>query len=71
MFSYRYLIFLGGILLLFSCGYSSKNNPEYLHVIDSQTIEVEEDGRGGYDDNSDIGNIRLTGRIETGNKFMG
>lgn len=63
-----------------SCGNSTRSNSEYASSNDYFTTEVgEEDGRGGYDEHldaeeegtSDIGNIRLTGRIETCNKCMG
>lgn len=68
------------ILLLLACGNSPKGNSEYVSVADNSITEVdEEDGKGGYDDYTDgsddsapaLGNIRLTGRIETCNKCMG
>ena len=72
-------VFLLGIFLI-SCGNTSRSNSEYEPGNDYSITEIdEEDGRGGYDEDSDaeeegtldIGNIRLTGRIETCNKCMG
>jgi len=77
---YRTVVFLFLVLLLGSCGNSSISNSEYVPVADYPITEVdEEDGKGGYDDYTDspddsapaLGNIRLTGRIETCNKCMG
>lgn len=72
--------FAGLVLLLASCGNSSKNKSEYVPGSYHLTTEIqEEDGKGGYDDYTNgsddsvpaLGNIRLTGRIETCNKCMG
>lgn len=75
MFSYRCLIFFVGMLLLFSCDNASRNKPVDLPIYDNPiTATVGEDDRGGFDSNSsnlNIGNIRLTGYIETCNKCMG
>jgi hypothetical protein len=73
-------VFLLGSVFLISCGNTSRSNSEYEPGNDYSITEIdEEDGRGGYDEDSDaeeegtldIGNIRLTGRIETCNKCMG
>ena len=73
-------VFLLGNVFLISCGNTSRSNSEYEPGNDYSITEIdEEDGRGGYDEDSDaeeegtldIGNIRLTGRIETCNKCMG
>ena len=72
------LLFVG-CLIICACGNSSKrNSPEISFYNDdspSETINDEQDGQGGYDDDSsdnlDIGNIQLTGRIETCSKCMG
>ena len=74
------LVYLLGGLLFASCGNSSRSDSEYIPVTDYSTIEdSEEDGSGGYEEyldteeegSPDIGNIRLTGRIETCNKCRG
>ncbi len=71
---------VGLVLLLASCGNSSRSNSEYVSSNDYSTTEVgKENGRGGYekyidaeeDDTPDIGNIRLTGEIVQCNKCMG
>ena len=73
-------VFLLGSVFLISCGNTSRSNSEYEPGNDYSITEIdEEDGRGGYEEDSDaeeegtldIGNIRLTGRIETCNKCMG
>lgn len=63
---------------LISCGNSSRGYSEYTSTKTYNTPEMEEDGRGGYDDiddsdesTSDIRNIRLTGEIVQCNKCMG
>ena len=68
------------VILLCSCGNSSRNNSKYVPVKDYPTTEVDkEGGRGEYDEyidtdgegTPDIGNIRLTGEIVQCNKCMG
>lgn len=75
-----FISLVGLVLLLASCGNSSRSNSEYASSNDYSTTEVgEEDGSGGYDeyldaeedDTSDIGNIRLTDEIVQCNKCMG
>ena len=74
-----YIIYAELVLLLASCGNSSRSNSEYVPVNDHPTTEVDdEDGRGGYDNYSNaeeegtpnIG-IQLTGEIVQCNKCMG
>ena len=69
-----YLFFLLSFLGCSGCGssgYGNSNNDIYIsdEITDNDVL----DGRGGYDDEnsdrSDIGNIRLTGRIETMDGF--
>ena len=54
-------------------GYVDSDMDTYVSIEGDDNEQV--DGRGGYDDdnsgNPSIGNIRLTGRIETCNKCMG
>lgn len=73
------ILILGGLLFI-SCGNSSRSNTEYVSVSDYPiTGTDEDDGRGGYDNPSDIseksmpdiGKIRLTGEIVQCNKCMG
>ena len=71
-----YLFFLLSFLGCSGCGSSGYGNSDNdIYISDEITDNDVLDGRGGYDDEnsdrSDIGNIRLTGRIETCNKCMG
>lgn len=75
----KIVLFLIVVLINCACGNSSKSNSQGISFYNddspSATINDEQDGRGGYDDDNsekqDIGNIRLTGHIETCNKCMG
>lgn len=73
-----FITLVGLVLLLTSCGNSSRSDSAYMPFNDSSATENDY-GIGGYDEypdsedegTSDIGNIRLTGEIVQCNKCMG